>query len=360
MNNIIFRIAHLGAFLLLSMFLSSAYAQTKAESGAVSLKIGTGGTGGTYYPVGGAIAKLLSKDKAPQNCDFLGGCGIDGVSAEALSTGASVQNVTDVQSGALDIGISDAAVMYFAFKGLGKFEGQPKSDLRILANLYPEDLHLVLAPGIELEALGDLAGKRVGIDKPGSGTQNAVEAILAEFRLTRDDYKAFPVSSGESIELIKQGKLDAYFYAAGTPVSGIAKLSEELGISLYSFTEDEVRRSNKAVPYYIPSTIKSGIYSGVDYDVNTVAVSALLFTHAKKPDPLMYKVVRAMWQDYGQDTLVKTHSKGKVINLGSSLNGLEGLGVPLHPGAEKYYRRMCQFTVPRSPERYKRYPIECG
>ncbi|MGH1427205.1 MAG: TAXI family TRAP transporter solute-binding subunit [Arenicella sp.] len=343
-----------------TMAIFVAFSVQVVHAQELSLKIGTGGTGGTYYPVGTAIAKLISKDQAPTNCSFLGGCGINGVSSEALSTGGSVQNVTDVDGGALDLGIGSAAILYFAYKGLNKFEGQPKEELRVLANLYPEDLHLVLAPGVELTSLNDLKGLRVGIDKPSSGTQIAVEAILTEFGITREAYKAFTVSSKESIQLMKKGKIDAFFYAAGTPVSSISKLSKELAITLYSFSEDEVKRANKVVPYYISSTIKSGVYEGLNEDVNTLAVSALLFTKADKPSPLVYKIVRAIWRDYGRDTLVSAHSKGEVITLDSSLNGLEGLGVPLHPGAEKYYRRMCQFTVPRSSEKYKRYPIECS
>ncbi len=326
----------------------------------INLKIGTGGTGGTYYPIGTAIAKSFSSKRAPANCNFLGGCGVKGVDAEALSTGASVQNVTDVQSGELDIGISEASVLYFAYQGINRFEGEKKPDLRILANLYPEDLHLVLAPGVDVGSVSSLTGLRVGVDKPGSGTQVAVKALLEEFGVTPDKYKPYEISSNESIGLLKKGKLDAYFYAAGTPVKGIAKLNAEIGISLYSFTEDELRRINNAVPYYIPSVIKAGVYSGIDQDVATVGVSALLFTHAKQSDDLIYKLVRSMWRDYGQDILIKAHPKGEVITLDSSLNGLEGIGVPLHSGAEKYYRRMCQFTVPRSPARYKRYPIECS
>lgn len=340
--------------LICMLFMLSVQAQ------AVNFKIGTGGIRGTYYPVGKGIAELVSVEKTTQNCQFVGGCGVHEVSIEAVSTGGSIQNVADVQSGSFDLGIGSAATVYFAYNGLGRFQGQPKPDLRILANLYPEDLHLVLSPTIELESIKDLIGKRVGIDKPSSGTQNAVEAILEKFRITRDDYKAHSVSSTESIKLMLQGKLDAFFYAAGTPVSGITKLSDELDIKLYSFTEDEIRKANEAVPYYIPSTIKAGVYGSVDYDVNTLAVSALLFTNANKPEPVIYNIVKAIWQDHGQEVLSNAHPKGDLIKLGSSLNGMEGLGIPLHTGAEKYYTTVCQFTVPRSPERYKRYPILCS
>jgi len=326
---------------------------------SINIKIGTGGTGGTYYPIGTAIAKLITIDPA-QSCKHRSGCGVNGVSAKALSTKASVQNVTDVQSGDLDMGIAEASVAYAAFKGIGKFESNKKPDIRIVANLYPEDLHLVLAENIELNSIRDLIGKRVGIEKPGSGTQVAVESILTEFNVSRDQYTPFETSNKESIDLMLKGKLDAYFYTAGTPASSILKQSQQSKLKLYSFSEEEIRRAGKIIPYYIPSKIEAGVYNGQDTDINTMAVSALLVTHINKPEKLVYDMVKTLWSDHGKEVLFNAHSKGKRVTLDTALDGLEGLNVPLHPGAEKFYKIACQFTVTRSPERYKRYPIECS
>lgn len=354
MKKITKNIAHLTLFSFIT-FGVTIYAQDTNN-----ITIGTGGTGGTYYPIGTAIAKLITKDESAQNCKYKRNCGIAGVSAKALSTKASVQNVTDVQSNDLDMGIAEASVAYYAFKGINKFENNKKPDIRVLANLYPEDLHLVLSETTELNSLRDLVGKRVGIEKPGSGTQVAVESILTEFNVSRDQYTPFEISNKESIALMLQGKLDAYFYTAGTPASSILEQSKKSKLKLYSFSEEEVRRAGKIILYYIPSKIEANVYNGQETDVNTMAVSALLVTNINQPEELIYDIVKTLWGDYGKDVLINAHSKGKRVTLDTALDGLEGLNVPLHPGAEKFYKIACQFTVTRSPERYKRYPIECS
>ncbi len=329
---------------------------------ANNFSLGTGGKGGTYFPVGQAIAKATSGSQAPNQCDsnYIGNCGVKNLDVTALVTNASAQNIAEVNAGTMQFGISDAATLYFAFNGLKKFKGNKLQNLRVVANLFPEDLHLVLRKDIELNGLDDLAGKKVGIAQAGSGTQHAVLTMLSAFNVTRDNIEEFETSQTESADLLSKGKLDAYFYAAGTPVSTLVKLGEEQRIKLYSFTEEEVKKVNKAVPYYIPSTIKSGTYPNINYDTHTLAVSAILVTHDNQPSTIMYDFVKSLWNDYAQYIYASSHPKTQDITLDSALNGLDSIGVPLHSGAEKFYKRMCQFTVPRSPEKYKRYPIECS
>ena len=132
--------------------------------------------------------------------------------------------------------------------------------------------------------------------------------------------------------------LDAYFYAAGTPVAAMIQLDNTKGMDLYSFSEEEIIQSNKAVPYYVPSQIPAGTYAGVGYDVNTLAVNGILATSSDQPEELIYEITKALWNDNSRKLLDNGHAKGKVIRLETALKGLDGLQVPLHPGAEKYYR----------------------
>ncbi|MGH1541584.1 MAG: TAXI family TRAP transporter solute-binding subunit [Arenicella sp.] len=326
----------------------------------LTFRIGTGGAGGTYYPVGSTIATAISEPEETKSCDQVAMCGVRGVTATALVTKASVQNVTEVQAGLMESGIVDAATLHFAYKGIKKFKNDKKEDIRVIANLYPEDLHLVLPKGSKIKGLADLYGKRVGIAQAGSGTQSSVELILASYGIDRSNIEEFELNQTETAKLMAAGKLDAYFYAAGTPVSTISKLAEDSGVELYSFSDEEVRQANKAVPYYIPSTIKAGVYPGVDYDVKTLAVSAMLVTHTNQPEDLIYNIVRTMWGERSRFLFDNGHRKAKVITLDSALNGLDGIGVPLHPGAEKFYKRACLFTVPRSENTLQRFPIVCG
>jgi TRAP transporter TAXI family solute receptor len=301
-------------------------------------RIGTGSAGGTYFPIGGLIANAISNPPGSRPCDKGGNCGVPGLVAIAQSTNASAHNVTAINAGQMEAGLTGAATLYFAYHGTAKFEGNQKPKLRVIANLFPEDLHLVLPKGKKLNSLKDLKGKRVGIAQAGSGTQIAVELMLAEQGITRDNIDEAELNNSQSAERIADGQLDAYFYAAGTPVAAMIQLDNTKGMDLYSFSDEEVKASNKAVPYYVPSTIKSGTYQGVAYDVNTLAVNGTLVTSIDQPEELIYEVTKALWNKTTRKLLDSGHAKGKVIRLETALKGIDGLNVPLHPGAERFYK----------------------
>ena len=301
-------------------------------------RIGTGSAGGTYFPIGGIIANAISNPPGSRPCDKGGTCGVPGLVAIAQSTNASAHNVTAINAGQMEGGLTGAATLYFAYHGEAKFEGKKKPKLRIIANLFPEDMHLVLPKGKKLGSLKDLEGKRVGIAQAGSGTQIAVELILAEHGITRDNIDEAELNNSQSAERIADGQLDAYFYAAGTPVAAMIQLDNTKGMDLYSFSDEEVAAANKVVPYYVPSKIPAGTYAGVGYDVNTVAVNGILVTSIDQSEELIYEITKALWSDTTRKLLDNGHAKGKVITLETALKGIEGLNVPLHPGAEKFYK----------------------
>lgn len=301
-------------------------------------RIGTGGAGGTYFPIGGIIANAISNPPGSRDCDKGGNCGVPGLVAMAQSTNASAHNVNAIQAGQMEAGLSGAATLHFAYNGMDKFKGNAKKDLRIIANLYPEDLHLVLPKGAKLNGLADLKGKRVGIAQAGSGTQIAVELILKDHGVTRDNIEEAELNNSQSAERLADGQLDAYFYAAGTPVAAMIQLDNTKGMELYNFTDAEIEQGNKSVPYYIRSKIPAGTYPGVTYDVNTLAVSGIFVTNAKQDEELIYQITKALWSKTARKLLDNGHAKGKVITLETALNGVEGIGVPLHPGAARFYK----------------------
>ncbi len=303
-------------------------------------RIGTGGAGGTYFPIGGIIANAISNPPGSRACGEGGNCGVPGLVAMAQSTNASAHNVNAVQAGQMEAGLTGAATLHFAYNGVGVFEGNKKPDVRVIANLFPEDLHLVLPKGATLNGLADLKGKRVGIAQAGSGTQIAVELILAAHGITRDDIEEAELNNTQSAERLADGQLDAYFYAAGTPVAAMIQLDNTKGMELYDWSEEELVTGNTAVPYYIKSLIPAGTYPGVDYDVDTLAVSGMLITNANQPEELIYEITKALWSSTARKLLDNGHPKGKAITVETALEGVEGIGVPLHPGAEKYYREI--------------------
>ena len=301
-------------------------------------RIGTGSAGGTYFPIGGTIANGISAPPGARACDKGGQCGVPGLIAIAQSTTASVFNNTAVQNGELEAGMAAADVTRSMYLGQGKFDGKPHEKLRIVANLYPEDLHLVLPEGQSISSLSDLEGKRVGIAQAGSGTQVAVEMMLAEWGLTRDNYDEAELNNSQSAERLADGQLDAYFYAAGWPVSAMVQLSTTKGMELHSFSDEDMAKINEIIPAYIPSSIPSGVYEGVDYEVKTPAVSALLVVSSDLSEELVYGITKALWNDNTRKLLDNGHAKGKQITPDTALDGIAALGVPLHPGAEKFYK----------------------
>lgn len=323
----------LGAALAVTLIAGPALAQSPQF-----FRIGTGSAGGTYFPIGGTIANGISAPPGARPCDKGGQCGVPGLIAIAQSTTASVFNNAAVQNGELEAGLAAADVTRSMYLGEGKFEGKPHPKLRIIANLFPEDLHLVLPKGSKINNLGDLKDKRVGIAQAGSGTQVAVLQMLEAWGVNRDNMEEAELNNSQSAERLADGQLDAYFYAAGWPVAAMVQLSSTKGMDLHSFTEDDLKKINGIIPAYIPSKIPAGVYEGIDYEVKTPAVSAMLVVSSDQSEELVYGITKALWNDNTRKLLDNGHAKGKQITLETALDGVKELGVPLHPGAEKFYK----------------------
>ena len=235
----------------------------------------------------------------------------------------------------MEAGLAAADVTRSMYLGEGKFEGKPHPKLRVIANLFPEDLHLVLPAG---QTIGDLADKRVGIAQAGSGTQVAVLQMLEAWGVTRDNMDEAELNNSQSAERLADGQIDAYFYAAGWPVAAMVQLSSTKGMNLHSFSDEDLAKINGIIPAYIPSEIPGGVYEGIDDAVKTPAVSAMLVVSSDLSDELVYGITKAIWNDNTRKLLDNGHAKGKQITPDTALDGVEALGVPLHPGAERFYR----------------------
>ncbi|MFK7890554.1 MAG: TAXI family TRAP transporter solute-binding subunit [Granulosicoccus sp.] len=301
-------------------------------------RIGTGGAGGTYFPIGGTIANGISAPPGARPCEEGGQCGVPGLIAIAQSTTASVFNNAAVQNGELEAGLAAADVTRSMYLGEGKFEGKPHPKLRVIANLYPEDLHLVMPAGESINDLGDLAGKRVGIAQAGSGTQVAVLQMLEAWGITRDDIDEAELNNSQSAERLADGQLDAYFYAAGWPVAAMVQLASTKGMNLHSFTDEDLARINEIIPAYIPSEIPGEVYEGIDDAIKTPAVSALLVVSSDLEEELVYGITQALWNDNTRRLLDNGHAKGRQITPETALDGVQALGVPMHDGAARFYK----------------------
>ena len=292
-------------------------------------KIGTGGTGGTYYPIGGLIANAISNPPGSRPCDKGGSCGVPGLVAIAVSTTASVFNAT-AQAGSLDAGLAGAQTVVQSYNGEGKFVDNKKDKIRVIANLYPESMHLVLKKGMKLNSLKDLNGMKVGVAAAGSGTQVSVRMILGHYGIKADEYE---LNVGQSAQRLADGQIDAFFYAAGTPLSALIQLGSTKG-SIFTASAEQ-KTVNGIIPCYMQDVITSGVYENIGYDVNTVAVNGQLITSIDQPEELIYEITKALWNKNTRKLLDKGHPKGKAIRPETALKGVL---IPLHPGAERFYK----------------------
>ncbi len=245
-------------------------------------------------------------------------------------------NINGITSGQMESGFTQSDVAFWAYTGTGVYEGKPKvADLRLIANLYPETIHVVARKGAGIKSVADLKGKRVSLDEPGSGTLVDARIILAAYGITEKDIKAEYLKPNQAGDKMKDGGLDAFFFVGGYPTGAISELaSSGGGIELVPVTGPEVDKMLKDYGFFAPDTIPANTYKGVDA-VKTIAVGAQWVTSTKQPDALIYEVTKAMWNDNTRKQLDAGHAKGKAI-LASLATA--GAGIPFHPGAEKFYK----------------------
>ena len=287
-------------------------------------RIGTGGTAGTYYPVGGMIANAVSQPGK--------------IVVTAQATNGSVANVNGVVSGAMESGFSQSDVATWAYTGTGVFEGKPRvADLRMIANLYPESIHLVVKKGSGIKSVADLKGKRVALDEPGSGTLVNARAVLAAWGVKESDIKPDYIKPNQAGDKLKDGALDAFFFVGGAPAGAIAELaSSGAGIELVSLAGPQAEALRKANPYLAIDNIAAGTYKDVPA-VQTMAVGAQWVTSAKADTETVYQITKALYSKAAQDALAAGHAKGKFITRD---NAVQGVGIPFHAGAEKFYKEV--------------------
>jgi TRAP transporter TAXI family solute receptor len=299
-------------------------------------RIGTGGTAGTYYPIGGLIANAISNPPGSRPCNDGGSCGAPGVVATAVASNGSVANINGIQSGSLESGFTQSDVAYWAYTGTGVYEGKPKvADLRLIANLYPETIHLVARKGANIKSVADLKGKRVSLDEPGSGTLVDAKLVLGAYGITEKDIKPEYLKPNQAGDKMRDGGLDAFFFVGGYPTSAISELaSAGGGVDLVPVTGPEVDKMLKEYGFFALDTIPANTYKGVG-EVKTIAVGAQWVTSAKQPEALIYEITKAMWNDNSRKLLDAGHAKGKAITKASAT---AGAGIPFHPGAEKFYK----------------------
>jgi TRAP transporter TAXI family solute receptor len=320
---------------LLAMMLTLVVVSAAAAQEMRFFRIGTGGVAGTYYPVGGLIADIISNPPGARPCERGGSCGVPGLVAIAQSSNGSVANVNDIASGALESGFVQSDVAHWAYTGSGIYEGEGKvENLRAIAGLYPESIHFVTRKDAGIGSISDLEGKRISLDEQGSGTLVDARIILQAYGLTEDDVQAEYIKPSPAVAKIQAGELDAFVITAGYPVGSVAELCASVGCEIVPIDGPEVDQLIKTYPFFQKDVIPAGTYEGVK-ETPTVSVGAQWVVGEEVDEELVYGITKALWHENARHLLDSGHSKASAITLETALNGI---GIPLHPGAKRYYR----------------------
>lgn len=286
------------------------------EGSSQDLSLLTGGTGGTYYPLGGQMANIIS-DQTNTNIT-------------PQTSGASAENMETLRTGEAELAFSQTDIAAYALEGKEMFEGDPIDNVQAIASLYPETVQLVTTAKSGIQSVEDLEGKTVSVGAPGSGAYINAMQVLEIHGLSDKEIKAQNLSFDESTDGIQSGNIDAAFITAGTPTGAVESLSAQNDVVIIPIADDKIQELVEKYPYYAEDTVPGGTYK-IKEDVKTVAVKAMLVASKDLDENLVYEMTKALYENTDQIT----HAKGKLITPETALEGLGDM--ELHPGAAKYF-----------------------
>ena len=305
--------------------LSGALACAPAAAQQKFVTIGTGGVTGVYYAAGGAICRLVNKDRAKHNIR----CSVE-------STGGSVFNVNTIKAGELDLGFTQSDVQFNAAKGQAQFkDGGAYGDLRAVFSVHPEPFTVVARKEANAKTLADLKGKRFNVGNPGSGTRASMEELLAAMGWKMTDFSlASELKADEHGPALCDGKIDGFFYGVGHPSANVQDPTTSCGAKLVSVTGPAVDKLVADKPYYAKATIPGGLYPNNPEPAQTYGVLATVVSSAKTPADTVYQVVKAVFDNF--EEFKKLHPALAHLKPENMIK--DGLSAPLHDGAVRYYK----------------------
>ncbi|MDZ7703943.1 MAG: TAXI family TRAP transporter solute-binding subunit [Trueperaceae bacterium] len=306
----------------LGLVVSTLLAVAGAGFAQTDLSIATGGTGGTYYPLGGGLAELISQH-------------IEGYSAVAEVTGASVENSGLVSRGDSDMALALADTVVQAYRGTGDFENRQLSNLRALGSMYPNAVQIVTLADSNITSLSDLAGMRVSVGAPGSGTEVSAQTILNANGITYDDIDEQRLNFNETANALRDGQIDAGFWSVGPPTSSILDLATTRDVRILSLSDEEIANAQAESDVFAIYTMPAGTYPGQDEPVTTIGTPNVLIVAAEMDEQLAYDIVQMMFAYVGE--LREIHPAANSTTIEFSLGATP---IPLHPGALRYYQEI--------------------
>lgn len=324
------------AGMALAAFAVLMAAQSRAQDDTTFFRIGTGPAADTEYALGSSIAAGITNPPGSRPCHQGGSCGVPGLIAVAQTKSGSSENLQAIGTGQLESALVHSDMAYWAYSGLGPFEGGALENLRAIANLIPVSLHVVVLADSGIDSMRDLRGKRVSLGPRGSGGATNASYVLGVHGIKLADIGRYYLKPGPATDALTLGRIDAMFVVGGSPIQAIADLAEKREIRLLPFGEIELRQIASLYPFFRGTTIPAGTYRGVNGDTPTVGVGVLWVVAAQVDDLLVQDATRALWTENTAKFLRGSHPEGSLVSIGRAL---ENLPIPLHPGAEAYYRK---------------------
>ena len=290
-----------------------------SDGGKKFLNIATGGTAGTYYPIGGAMSEILNNE-------------IKGMNASAQSTGATVANINMLKEGQVDLAIVQNDITYYAANGTEMFEGKKVENIKGIATLYPETCQIVTLDGKGIKTIADLKGKRVAVGAMGSGAEANARQILAAYGITYDDIDEQFLSFSEAASALKDGNVDAAFLTAGYPTAAVQDIASQNKVRLLPVEAAKADALIAKYPFYTKVTIPAGTY-GMTEPVEAISVMAMLVCSDKVDDALGYEITKALFTHL--DRIQAAHAAAKAI---TKEGAVKGMPIPMNTGAEKFFK----------------------
>lgn len=305
---------------------SIAFAGAASAQEQQFISIGTGGVTGVYYPTGGAICRLVNRERKEH-----------GIRCAVESTGGSVYNINTIKAGELEFGVAQSDWQYHAFHGTSKFADNPFPEIRAMFSVHPEPFTLLVRADSGITSFKELKGKRVNVGNPGSGQRATMEVVMDAFGMTMDDFAlATEYKGSEMAKQICDDNIDAMIYTIGHPAAAIKEATTTCAVKLIDVSGPEIDKLVADNSYYRVATIPAGMYEGTDQDVTTFGVGATFVTSAAVPEEVAYIVAKAVMSNL--DDFRSLHPA--FANLKAEEMVRDGLSAPLHPGAEKAYKEL--------------------
>ena len=310
--------------LMAALAVAGTFGATSVQAQQKFVTIGTGGVTGVYYAAGGAICRLVNKDRNEH-----------GIRCSVESTGGSVYNVNTIKNGELDFGVAQSDIQYNAYKGEAQFKDNINPDLRAVFSIHPEPLTVLARADANISKFEDFKGKRFNIGNPGSGQRATLEMLLPELGMKFSDFAlASELKPDEHGAALCDNKIDGFAYVVGHPAANIQDPTTTCNARLVPLVGPGIEKLIASHPYFAEVIIPGGMYNANDTDTKTFGVLATIVTSAKVPDDVVYTVTRAIFENF--EDFKRLHPAFAHLDPQNMVK--DGNSAPLHPGAERYYK----------------------